>query len=132
VHCLATTGSQCDNRSMSMSQDQLFETALSLPQPVRANLASQLRQSLDGPSQEFDFSSVIDDVRRITHELFPGKFEFTHEFDPEYPDDRYVVINVEASGEPKSLVDLSCRWSERIRQLSPDLFGKLRLSIVPR
>jgi len=37
---------------MSMSQDQLLETALSLPQSERADLAFQLLQSLDPPSEE--------------------------------------------------------------------------------
>lgn len=115
-----------------MSQEHFLETALSLPHAERADLAVRLLQSLDTPAREFDLASVIDDVRKITQELFPGKCEFTHEFDPEYPDDRYVVVNVEASGEPKELVELSCRWSEQIRQLSPNLFRNLRLSIMPR
>lgn len=37
---------------MSMSQDQLFESALSLPQPERADLAFQLLQSLTPPGDE--------------------------------------------------------------------------------
>jgi hypothetical protein len=37
---------------MNMSQDQLFETALSLPQAVRADLAFELLQSLDPPEDE--------------------------------------------------------------------------------
>jgi hypothetical protein len=122
-----------------MSQDNIFEIALSLPQPERADLASQLLRSLEREgadnhaiNEEFDLASVIRDVQEITQELFPGKCEFTHEFDPEYPDDRYVVVNVEAQGEPKELVDRSCQWDERIRQVPGYVFGKLRISIVPR
>jgi len=37
---------------MSISQDQLFETALSMPQSDRADLAFQLLQSLDPPGEE--------------------------------------------------------------------------------
>lgn len=37
---------------MSMSQDQLFESALSLPQAERADLAFQLLQSLAPPGEE--------------------------------------------------------------------------------
>jgi hypothetical protein len=124
-------GAPGDNRSMSNPSDSLFESALSLPQAERADLAFRLLQSVDAPSEGFDLSSVIDNVRKITQELFPGKCEFTHEFDPEYPDDRYVVVNVEARGEPKELVDRSCEWSERIRRLPGYVFGKLRLSIMP-
>lgn len=41
-----------DNRRMSTSHDQLFEGALSLPQPDRADLAFQLLQSLMPPGDE--------------------------------------------------------------------------------
>ncbi len=37
---------------MSMSQDQVFESALSLPQAERADLALQLLQSLTPPGEE--------------------------------------------------------------------------------
>jgi putative addiction module component (TIGR02574 family) len=37
---------------MSMPQDQLFESALSLPQSQRAELAFQLLQSLEPPGDE--------------------------------------------------------------------------------
>jgi hypothetical protein len=116
---------------MSMSQNPLFETALSLPLPERAELATLLSQSLNATGEKFDLASVVDDVHKITQELFPGKCEFTHEFDLEYPDDRYVVVNVEASGTPKELVDRSCQWSERIRQVVPNALGNLRLMIMP-
>jgi hypothetical protein len=117
---------------MSMSQDHVFETALSLPQSERADLAYRLLRSVERQSEEFNLSKVIDDVRKITQEIFPGKCEFTHECDPEYPEDRYVVVNVEAKGEPKELVDRSCLWDERISQLPGYVFGQLRLLIVPQ
>jgi hypothetical protein len=117
---------------MSMSQDQLIESALSLPHSERAELVVRLQQSLDKSGEVFDLTSVIDDVRKITQEIFPGKCEFTHEYDYEYPEDQYVVVNVESSGEPKELVDRSCAWHKRIGELSVDLSDKLRLSIVPR
>lgn len=117
---------------MSMSQDHIFEAALSLPLSEREDLAMRLLRTVDAPGEEFDLLSVIDDVRRITQELFPGKCEFTHECDPEYPDDRYVVVNVEAKGEPKELLDRGDEWHERIRQMPGYVFGQLCLSIVPR
>jgi hypothetical protein len=79
-----------------------------------------------------DLARIMSAVREITQELFPGKCEFTSEFDPEYPEDRYVVVNVEATGEIKEIAERGCAWDVRIRQLSEDLFGILRLSIEPR
>jgi hypothetical protein len=117
---------------MSMSQDHVFDAALSLPQSERTELAFRLLRSVDAPNDEFDLLSVIDEVRKITQELFPGKCEFSHEFDPEYPDDRYIVVDVEAKGEPRELVDRSCEWHKRIEAAAPNSFGHLRLSIMPR
>lgn len=114
-----------------MSQDSVFETALSLPLSERAELAVRLQQSLNRPDEGFDFTNIRDKVEAITQEMFPGKCEFTHEFDPEYPDDRYVVVNVEAHGAPKVLVDLNCQWHERIRQSFPKITRELRLLIMP-
>jgi len=77
-------------------------------------------------------SAWMPDVKRITQELFPGPFLCDDEFDPEYPVDTYVVVSVESTGEMRELVRRQREWHERIRALSPNLFGKLRLSISPR
>lgn len=71
-------------------------------------------------------------VSQITEELFPGPFSCQDEFDPEYPDETYVVVNVEATGELREVVRRQRDWHNRIRALSPELSGKLRLSISPR
>jgi hypothetical protein len=80
----------------------------------------------------FEVAGIMAEVRSIAQELFPGKCEFTTECDPEYPDDRYVVVNVEANGSPKEIVDRELVWDQRIRQLWPHLWDKLVLSVVPR
>ena len=51
-----------ENAVMSMPQDQLFESALSLPQVERADLAFQRLQSLDPPGNEItseEFSAEL-------------------------------------------------------------------------
>ncbi len=84
-----------------------------------------------GPSTS-SLSALMSDVQHITEELFPGPFSCNDECDPEFPDDTYVVINVESSGDIREVVRRRCEWHERIRALSPDLFGRLRLAISPR
>jgi putative addiction module component (TIGR02574 family) len=49
---------------MSMSQDQLFESVLSLPMSVRADLALELLQSLNPPGEEIEITST-----EFEHEL---------------------------------------------------------------
>jgi hypothetical protein len=106
-------------------------TLESLAQRVDAleqRLAARVRL---GPSAS-GLSVWMSDVRQITEELFPGPFSCSGESDPEYPDDTYVVISVESTGDIREAVRRQCEWHERVRALSPDLFGKLRLSISPR
>ena len=76
-------------------------------------------------------SAWMSDIKRITEDLFPGSFSCSHESDPEYPDDTYVVISVESTGDIRELVRRRCQWHDRIRVLAPELFGRLRLSISP-
>jgi hypothetical protein len=95
-------------------------------------LEQRLEIGIRRPASSASLSDVMSDVRPITQELFPGPFSCTDESDPEYPDDTYVVISVESTGGIGEAVRRRCEWHERIRALSPDLFGKLRLSINPR
>lgn len=46
-----------------MSQNHLFESALSLPQDQRANLALQLLQSLDPPGEEIPAEEFGNELR---------------------------------------------------------------------
>lgn len=93
---------------------------------------SRLAQNGSVPAATCDIARVMTDVREITQELFPGKCEFTSEFDPEYPEDQYVLVHVEATGSPKEIVDRSCLWDEGIRRIASELAGCVRLFVVPR
>jgi hypothetical protein len=95
---------------------------------VEARLAQNGDTRMDVPDLP---QGLLDRVREITQDIFPGKCEFTREFDPEYPEDQYVVAIVEATGAIKEIVDRECVWHERMQELSSDLFRNLRLSVVP-
>jgi putative addiction module component (TIGR02574 family) len=49
---LATFAATDDNQAMSVPENELFASALSLPQAERADLAFQLLQSLTPPGEE--------------------------------------------------------------------------------
>ena len=48
---------------MSLSQNQLFESALSLPQDERADLVFQLLQSLNAPGEEIPAEEFASELR---------------------------------------------------------------------
>jgi hypothetical protein len=92
---------------------------------------SQLGKNGSAPSLPFDVAAVMADIRQITQEIFPGRFGFTYEHDPEYPDDQYLVVEVDATGTASEVVERSHEWHDRIRHLSQELAQDLRLLIVP-
>ena len=96
--------------------------------------ALEKRLAADAPPglSNSSLTALIPDVKRITQDLFPGPFSCGNESDPEFPEDTYLVVSVESTGDVQDVVRRRCQWHERIRELSGDLFGKLRLSIIPR
>jgi putative addiction module component (TIGR02574 family) len=60
---------------MSMSQDHFFETALSLPQADRADLAFLLLQSLDHPGENISSAEYGAELRRRVEAYRRGELE---------------------------------------------------------
>src|SRR5687768_13503122 len=100
--------------STTTDTDELRRELTVLARRVDA-IESRLSENGATVSETADLSSRIADVREVTQRLFPGKCEFTSEFDPEYLDERYVVVNVESSGNPQDIVDRTCEWHAQDR-----------------
>jgi hypothetical protein len=66
-----------------------------------------------------------------TRKLFPGELKVTTEFDPEYPDQEFTILQVGAQGDVNSIVDRESQWVAMLNQLAPGVPG-IRLSIDPR
>jgi len=75
-----------------------------------------------------DVSSLLADVTRVTQELFPGHVSVHVMTDPEYPQDRFTVIEAQASGNVVDVVDRRAEWHRRVARLSPS-FADLRLTL---
>jgi hypothetical protein len=117
--------------STTMSTDDLCFGLALLSRRVEV---LEVRLGVNGiaASAPFDLAGIADKIREITQELFPGPCKLTHKFDPEYPEDGYVVVKAEATGDIKEIVDREEVWDRRVRQLWPDLWDTLRLLVVPR
>ena len=75
-----------------------------------------------------DVSSLLADVTRVTQELFPGYVSVHVMSDPEYPQDRFTVIEAQASGNVLDVVDRRAEWHRRVARLSPSC-AALRLTL---
>lgn len=68
-------------------------------------------------------------VLEVTRELFPGESKLEIDFNPDEPTDRFVVVNVKATGAIDAVLQRQELWHKRIRALEPRHFAQLRLYI---
>jgi hypothetical protein len=92
--------------------------------------ALEERLETNRPASEMavDLSSLMADVVRVTKELFPGHVSVQVMTDPEYPQDRFTVIEAQASGKVVDVVDRRAEWHRRVLGLSPSC-SALRLTL---
>ncbi len=75
-------------------------------------------------------ADTIGRILDITTELFPGEVAVGNSADPEFPDDRFVVFTVDASGELDEILDRECEWLRRVAAITPGTHA-FRLSVHP-
>ena len=112
------------------------------PRPQVVNLEELHRQLLH------DLGSAVSDSEPIgskpgielAHQLLaitaenfpPGPLEISLEFDPDEPDEKYLVFTVEASGDSSSLLALRHQWHLAVAGVVGGDAIKYRLSVYPR
>jgi len=66
----------------------------------------------------------------LTRKIFPGNVSSEVDRDPEWPDDRFLVVTVEVPSSATDLIQRRREWREKV---SPLLAGNdVRLSIIRR
>lgn len=85
-----------------------------------------LRETL----QSQGFEPKLADVLSITHELFPGRVGIELMFDPEEPEEHFVVVTVSVASDATDVIKRQLDWHHRVAETSPGDSGPLRLSIV--
>lgn|SRR5487761_1834629 len=76
-------------------------------------------------------TDVVQKVVEITRQIFPGSVSIEPSHDPEYPQDEFIVLTVEPSGEIDELLERECQWIQRVADIMPGL-GAFRLAIHPK
>ena len=74
--------------------------------------------------------SELGDIIQMTEELFGASPTLLPEFDPEWPDEKWIAFKVPFGGSAKESLDVRAQWHERREALRPGSLGKLRLAIV--
>lgn len=73
----------------------------------------------------------LEAVRQFTLTMFPGNVSAEWDFDPECPQDRFLVIHAAATGELNELIDRQRQWQREVLRLAPQAMNLVRLSLTP-
>lgn len=97
------------------------------------SLVGRRAASAAGELRTPDYSpQTLAHVVRLTEQLFPGGVSVEVLSDPESPSETFIVLNVEAHGDPQELLERQCQWHERVAALASAAAGGYRLSINPQ
>jgi hypothetical protein len=80
-----------------------------------------------GPSTFEAFQRIVE----ITTEVFGQAPKIKHDYNPEFPSEKYIVLTVEVPFDRKSVLDMEAEWTQMVAVVEPKL-DTLRLSIEPR
>ena len=72
-------------------------------------------------------------IEAMTVQLFPGPIRIESECDPDFPDDKWFVVEVQASGDFQSILDDELAWHDKLWELIGRPSGMtFRLCVVPK
>jgi hypothetical protein len=73
-------------------------------------------------------AAVPPEVIKVSADLFPGSLDARWESDPELPNQLFLVVTVQANGQPRELVQRRREWHRRVSQSLPD--ANIRLCLT--
>ena len=53
----------------------------------------------------------------MTQGLFPGPIQIERDFDPQFPEDQWFVVDAEARGEVREMIDRELLWHDKVREI---------------
>ncbi len=74
-------------------------------------------------------AGVLERIKKLTGEFFPGPVSFAEEHDPSEPANHYVVFTVSAAGPWKGVRDKVIQWHRRVAELCPNPSNYFRLDV---
>jgi hypothetical protein len=83
-------------------------------------------------AEELGIGERIYAVLEVTREMFPGPVSAETGYDPEWPEDRWITFNVEATGTFKEIIDREIEWNRRIMPMVSPSLDVVSLFVMPR
>lgn len=72
------------------------------------------------------------EILQVTKDIFGGLVEVENGFDPDFPDEQWLVIIVENEGTTREILDREMDWHQRVLKVNPDYTSHVRLCIFPK
>jgi hypothetical protein len=94
---------------------------------VRASALAQANAQLRDDAQERAFGA-LQQVVRITREVFGDPVLVTETSDPEFPEEKYLTLTTESTGDNSTVLAMESEWVRRVSRLDT-LWHGFRLSI---
>lgn len=104
----------------------------SLKLTVESLVGRQASSAASEPQTPNDAPHTFGHIVQLTEQLFPGAVSVELLTDPESSAETFIVLNVEAHGDPQELIGRQCQWHERVAALASAQANCYRLSIDPR
>lgn len=83
-------------------------------------------------ARQLGIGQQIFEVAEFTRSTFPGPFAAEAEFDPEWPDDRWICFYVEAEGSFDEILEREAEWGRQIESLVAPHLDAVTLFVTPR
>ena len=80
-------------------------------------------------ADQLEMQSLVNRVKEMTCEIFPGEIECVEKEDDEFPGDWHFTFNVVDRGDVDAIVLRNNEWHARLCQLPAAAHGLFRLSI---
>lgn len=81
---------------------------------------------------ELGIGDKFEAIFELTQQMFPGPVSLETGYDPEWPEDRWIAFDVEASGTFQEIIQRECAWHRELVNLIPGRLGAVCISVFPR
>jgi len=94
---------------------------------------TELARGLESPATPKPAPALHDRLVAMTTILFPCRVRIESEVDPEFPEDRRFVVEVEAEGEFRDIIERELQWHDRLWEIVGKSAGmQFSLCVFPK
>jgi len=75
---------------------------------------------------------LLDEIKAMTTGMYPSPSVIRKDFDSDYPDESWFVVEVQDRGEFREMLDRELLWHDKLRAMIGDDTSSFRLCVFPQ